>query len=130
MPKPNEAIHVPTRSARRTAGTSTAATRRRTRLRQRRRSARRQVIRWCPAGVGSAWVLDECQRAGLKACTTRRLGPRHDEPAVDEHRVLAFDRFDLAVRGRERDREVDACLLVPCAVDEADRGGIGAVPAI
>src|SRR5262249_12901712 len=52
------------------------------------------------------------------------------EPPVDEHRVLALDRFDLAVWVRKRDGVVDTRLLVPRPVDKADRGGVGAIPAV
>ncbi len=84
------------------------------------------MIRRRPTGVGPARVLDERQCVPVPYAR----GPRDDQPPVGEHGMLVVDRSDAAVRVGERDREVDAGLLVPRAVDEANRGGVGAVSAV
>ena len=57
-------------------------------------------------------------------------GPRDDQPPIGEHGMLIVDRLDAAVRVGERDREIDAGLFVPLAVDEANRAGVRAVAAV
>jgi hypothetical protein len=84
------------------------------------------VIRRRPTRVGAARVLDE--RQGVPVPDVR--GTRDDQPSVGEHRVLVVDRFDAAVRVGERDGEGDTSLVVPRAVDEANRAGVGTAAAI
>ncbi len=84
------------------------------------------MIRRCATWVGSARILDE--RQCFPVPDARRTG--HDQSPIDEHGVLVVDSSDTTVSIGERDGEGDARLLVPRAVDEADRGGVGAVSAI
>jgi len=84
------------------------------------------MIRRCRTGVGPARILDE--RQCLPVADVCRAS--HDQSPIDEHRVLVVDGRDLSGWTGERHGEPDASLLVPRAVDETNRGRVGAVSTI